>query len=450
MTPWSVTQRVAALERAWMDPDWWRQIENFDQQVADMLSAGGMPVRVTDPVVARMRQEAAVVALYALKHRERARLSNALRMASGRVLGGDLDQMITIAKPARARPEPSLSLTELFGKWVSTVNPGPKERGRLDHQIKRLIETVGDIPANWLGKEQIVEFMGLVARFPGRKRPAHLNALPMRELVETFEAENEERDDEERWGTLTKTTVEEWFASYRRMFDLAVTNDWSETNPWTPLRKYVVNGAESIERRAFTDEEIADLFGKPPFQGEGKGVEFWLPILALHHGCRMSELAALPLGNCKAKGDVHFFDLTANVKVKTKDSGRLVPLHPKMVELGWLDYVKRQTGPWLFPELDHDHKFGPGHEYSKAFGRWLRDNGFNDPATVFHSFRHTWKRAARESPVKEERHDVISGHKSPAVSRSYGEGADVSVLAQDMSLIQFPAFPNVTEGGAPR
>ena len=70
--------------------------------------------------------------------------------------------------------------------------------------------------------------------------------------------------------------------------------------------------------------------------------------------------------------------------------------------------------------------------------------GLTDPAITHHSWRHTWKRRARASTVKEEMHDVISGHKGLAnVSRTYGEGADIEDLARAMALIEFPAFPQL-------
>ena len=69
--------------------------------------------------------------------------------------------------------------------------------------------------------------------------------------------------------------------------------------------------------------------------------------------------------------------------------------------------------------------------------------GLTDPAITHHSFRHTWKRHARATPdVKEEMHDILSGHKGVnTVARKYGEGAPLEALARDMAKIKFPAFP---------
>jgi hypothetical protein len=45
--------------------------------------------------------------------------------------------------------------------------------------------------------------------------------------------------------------------------------------------------------------------------------------------------------------------------------------------------------------------------------------------------------------VKEELHDVISGHKNASVGRSYGSGAGIEPLAREMAKIVFPAFPDL-------
>lgn len=71
----------------------------------------------------------------------------------------------------------------------------------------------------------------------------------------------------------------------------------------------------------------------------------------------------------------------------------------------------------------------------------MDDIGLPDPRISHHSWRHTWKQAARVSPVDEELHDIISGHAPATVGRSYGPGAPIDILAVEMAKIVFPAFP---------
>ena len=202
-----------------------------------------------------------------------------------------------------------------------------------------------------------------------------------------------------------------------------------------------VRGSVSVKRRAYTPDEIAIIFAKPMFRDE-TGAKRWLPILALFHGARLSELAAMPRSHFRQIGEHWCFDLTADDrKLKTEAARRIIPLHPKLVELGWLAHFKGLDGKWLFPDLDHASSHGPGHEFSKWWGIWMDEQGLTDPALTFHSFRHAWKRRARASDVKEEMHNVISGHKGVGVGQDYGRGADIGPLVRDMALITFPEFP---------
>jgi hypothetical protein len=459
-------QRVAALQRAWNNPEGYRDIEGFDEDLATILSANGCRVTSTDPVIAEMRQEAALTFLYAAQFAERGRLATAFTKRAEAVQQADLETIaVAPSKPGNELPAPSLTISKLFERWFASVRPSDKEAGRLRHQLRRMLEAVGDIPANYLTKDQVADFMSWVVRFPGRKRSAKLNALPLRELVEAFETLNAKlaESGEPTCPTLTKTTVEEWFAGYKRMFSFGVDLDLIDKNPFDRLKALVVNGADSVKRRAFNDDEIALIFSAPLFTGFDperstrfreftgetivRDARYWLPILSLFHGGRLAEFAAMPLADLRqtAKG-TWYFDLTGRA-VKTEASKRQIPLHPHMRKIGFLDYVATlwEAGePWMFPDLDQKSRHGPGHAFSKWWGEWMDKHSLSDPALAHHSWRHTWKRRARASAVKEEMHDVISGHKGlSSVSRTYGEGADIEDLARDMALIEFPAFPEI-------
>jgi integrase len=462
---WPVIQRIEALQRAFDHSEGYREIDGYDETLAAILTAHGCPAKVGDPIVALMRQEAAMTFLYAAQTAEKGRLANAFMKRAEAVLRAPVETMAVVAtKPVSELPAPSLTISKLYERWLTVRRPSEKEKGRLDHQLRRLVEFIGDKPANFVSKAEAAEFMAWAARFPGRKRSAALNALPIRKLVEQFEATNAAlaAKDQPAIPTLTKTTVEEWFASYKRMFAYGVDLDLIDKNPFDRLKALVVTGSDSIQRRAFTDEEITTIFTAPLFAGFDRGssrfrelsgaklvkdARYWLPILSLFHGGRLAEFAAMPLADLKQTGKgTWYFDLTER-EVKTQTSKRQIPLHPHMEKIGFLGHVadlRTKGETWLFPDLDHRSRHGPGHDFSKWWGLWMDKHGLSDPAITHHSWRHTWKRRARASSVKEEMHDVISGHKGLAsVSRTYGEGADIEDLARDMALIEFPAFPQL-------
>lgn len=451
---WSI-QRELDLYRAASKPNAGIDIPNLDSDIVRLLASRGVSIRPEHPQFAVIRELVIWVRRSVFEGREKGYLAS---MATKPVQGAQA----AAKPPVVVGPRPSSwTVQALFDEWVEkVVKPPEKERGRLNHQIKRFIEFLGgDRPINLISKTEAGEMLGLVARYPTR-RSDQLNAMKFKDLIKKFEANvaKVEADNEVRVAngkpplalpqTLTRSTVEGWFLSYRRMFAHAVAFELIDKNPFDGL-DYLLTGSQSKKRRAFTDDEIKTLFSHGRFQGEAKDADFWLPVLSLLHGSRLSELAALPLSAFKVgKCGQHYFDLE-DQQVKNEGSARLIPLHPTAVEIGFLDYVERlreADEEWLFPDLDHETRHGPGHGFSRDWGRWMTKIGMDDPSITFHSFRHTWKRRARASDVKEEIHDVLSGHASTTISRKYGEGLDVSDLARNMALISFPTMPKVKVG----
>lgn len=272
-TPWLTAKRIADYEKAWQERDGWEFIPDFDAKAADMLTKGGLPTRVGDPLISALRPEIALHLMYAARHDERRRLVMVRERLVEAAKGADLDNVgVMPERPSKPLPAPSVTIRAIYDAWLPTLRVSEKEKGRLGHQIRRLIEFVGDKPANHLTKEEVRDFMSWVARFPGRRRPPDLNALPIRKLVERFERENAEREGGEKWTTLTETTVGEWFGGYQRMFDHAVAMGQLDISPFDKLKKHVVRGRKSVKRRAYTEQEIITLFSKPMFVGfDGDG-----------------------------------------------------------------------------------------------------------------------------------------------------------------------------------
>ena len=182
-----------------------------------------------------------------------------------------------------------------------------------------------------------------------------------------------------------------------------------------------------------------------------KDAKYWLPIMALWHGCRMEEIGGAKLAELKFIDGVQHFDWLDR-KLKSDEGSRLVPIHPKMRELGFFDYVaeRRKAGDtYLFPELPHDPtdlKKGTA-QFGKWWGRWCDAHGFLDTGVDFHAFRHTFIEACR-GKMDEETRDFIVGHKGQgSMGRSYG-GAPLRVLADALALVDFPTFQKPTASGS--
>lgn len=234
-----------------------------------------------------------------------------------------------------------------------------------------------------------------------------------------------------------------------------------EDTPWSdPFHKMRVDENES-ERGPFEIAELQLVFKSPLFTkselptGARGDAGIWLPLLALLTGARQAELGGLKASNVQvvAGSTLQFIYIVSDAKagktLKTRGSERAVPVHPQLVELGFLKFVERRRksgeDAWLFPEIAPDRR-GALPAWSKWFGRYLRTIGVTDTAKVFHSFRHGFKDAARAAKISQEVHDALTGHSNPStVSAGYGaknmiQRFGAKVLSDAVKKISYPGL----------
>jgi integrase len=198
------------------------------------------------------------------------------------------------------------------------------------------------------------------------------------------------------------------------------------------------------ERDAFSDNDLERIFGADWFRtGAGEFLRrgftrwrpyyYWLPLLGLCAGGRINELCQLHLSDIGVtdKG-VAFIDFNLDDEdktdadaveasrggksLKTVNAIRVVPLHPLLQQLGFLDYVGelRQAGyVRLFPELRRDRVKG----YGKPAGSWFNERYLGrslgivrDGRKTFHSFRHNFISAIDRLDVSESVIAQLAGH----------------------------------------
>lgn len=107
-------------------------------------------------------------------------------------------------------------------------------------------------------------------------------------------------------------------------------------------------------------------------------------------------------------------ELVRRKSIKTEAGKRVVPIHPKLIELGLLSYAHtlRHAGHTrLFPDLATENRDGPGQPASKQFGRYLNRLKLTDRRLVFHSFRHgAVEHLRRHTDLPRELRKLVVGH----------------------------------------
>jgi integrase len=296
--------------------------------------------------------------------------------------------------------------------------------------IDRFIELHGDLDVVQINRGHVRQFRDAAQLVP-KLRVGKLRKALLPELAEWSRAHP---------GTpcIGAATINKWLTCLQGVLNWARKNGvipdevaWSD--PVSGMRLKVPRS----KRRPWEPEELKVLFGSPiytqgvrPTGGKGEAA-YWMPLLALYSGARLGELAPMCADDVKIdpSSGVHFMtvieDDDAGRSVKTENSVRAFPIHPELIRVGFLEFVRQRRGDGsparLFPLLKPGSKGGFGEAFSKWFGRYKRALGIDNKRSVFHSFRHGFKDALRAAGVNEDINDALTGHGGGnVVARGYG------------------------------
>lgn len=208
---------------------------------------------------------------------------------------------------------------------------------------------------------------------------------------------------------------------------------------------------QSEERSAFNSEDLKLLFSKQTYAlpTSNKPDQYWLPLLGLYTGARLSELCQLYVDDVVSVNGIDCLHIRADKpdqRLKTPSSERLIPLHSKLKQLGFLEYVERlrTTQPGrVFPRLSRHKKHGYGAGASKWFARvrerlGLRENGINKD---FHSFRHTLADHLKQKGLAEELVAGLLGHQAGGITfNRYGKDYRPETLLPVIEAVTLESF----------
>ncbi len=218
-----------------------------------------------------------------------------------------------------------------------------------------------------------------------------------------------------------------------------------------------INQRAREEREPFTSDELRAIFHAPIYTGcrsqrywgqpgnvvlRDTGL-FWLPLISLFTGARMGEIIQLQTSDVKSTGDITYFNLTANADdqhLKTKASWRSIPVHPQLIQMGFMDLVstrRTEKSQRLFPDLKKGNDGYWSSGFSSPFRRFLISVGVKREKNAFHSFRHNFEDACRDSKVPSDIMDALQGHIESGMKARYGSGHRLDRLDEAMKKVEY-------------
>lgn len=200
------------------------------------------------------------------------------------------------------------------------------------------------------------------------------------------------------------------------------------------------------DRADFSLEDMAAIFKRASANRRQAPHEFWVTIGCALTGCRLEELAQLhvPTDLKQHPSGIWYLDLNerpdpdsiVRKSLKKLSSWRVVPIHPLLVELGFVEFLQAAacseterpfSSHWaphgaLTPEgaaSRADIKWS--HKISKWGGSRLKElrkaNAVaSDTATYFHSMRHTFITTLAKAGVPEALRAALTGHDNGGIN----------------------------------
>lgn len=152
----------------------------------------------------------------------------------------------------------------------------------------------------------------------------------------------------------------------------------------------------------------------------------------LYDGARPAEVAQLFVDDVRQERGIWIMHISEDdgtgKRTKTAGSRRVVPIHSKLIELGFIEHVERQRAAGeaqVFPEIELPKEGQIAAQFSREFNRYLAKVGVKaDRRIVAYSLRHTFVDRARQAGFMDDEIATVVGHEigesKKTVTSGYG------------------------------
>ena len=242
-------------------------------------------------------------------------------------------------------------------------------------------------------------------------------------------------------STISITTYNNYVKNLSTIFTFAQKEGVCSSNPYAHMR--IKNPVRiNSYRDVFTPHDVALVFKKTNRYRETKhNFKYWLPRLAYYTGARLNELCQLYKRDVKLINNVHCIHIqttSPNQRLKNTSAERVIPIHSKLIELGFIEWSNSQDER-IFPMLLYSEKHGYSATPSRWFGRFKTDLGLVGDGCGkkdFHSIRHTVANELKQEGVSENLIGGVLGHTTGGITNTrYGKDFRPEVLKPVIELL---------------
>jgi integrase len=331
--------------------------------------------------------------------------------------------------------------------------------------LRLFFEVCGDRPPADYQRGDVTRFLDTLRRMPtlyNRSRTAPPMAVA--DIIAEADAAGAPR--------LSDKTVKRHLTALAQFFRFAMDQGHISATARIELvadHRFQASKKARDQRDAWAPDDLVALFKTPVWSGRDasratqpgphiiRDAKFWLPILALFHGGRLEEFADLYGRDLQCDAGTWFLNIVETEadeaagkkarSLKTGNATRALPLHPEVIRLGFVQYVRETaTNPDdpLFPDLPPQGKDGRrGARFTRDFIYYRQQVGVYRKGVGMHSFRHTAITRLTDAitDFQQKRHrDYLMGHSGGSTEGDvrYDKGPGLKAAAATLALLTYP------------
>lgn len=196
-----------------------------------------------------------------------------------------VSQLQCLEPPVDHPYQQTKSLSEIIQLWINqnerAGNWSQSTRSEYPRMASVLLEALGDEPIASFTAQSIREFKELLLQLPAHFRTKKkYRGRSVHDLVKSRHSR-----------TLSVKTINKYLTVAQGIFRYAADNGYRPDNPATGLQVNIRKAANQ-ERDQFDTDDLVRIFTSPSYLKDrfNRGWQFWLPVLGLYTGCRLSEL----------------------------------------------------------------------------------------------------------------------------------------------------------------
>jgi integrase len=354
------------------------------------------------------------------------------------------EQTVHVATQPNAQ---SPKLSQAIGEYIANKRDevdnnskaDEKTIGATEGKLNRLVQVLGDVTVNSVMRKDAERFRNTLLKLPSNinKKPEY-KGLSLAEIINLSPTK-----------TLSTATIRSYTEVASTFYKWCGLNQYSSFNPFESLKVKKPKNAkkDNEEREPWDPEQLLTMFSTDVFTKHKHlhAYYYWLPLIGLFSGARMNEICQLYLSEIVRIEDNLFFHITEELegqKLKTSNSKRLVPVHSKLIKLGFVDYLnanKKNGAERLFPALTN-LRDGYSKNASSWFARYRKKHELNivDRKQDFHSFRHNVSDYFKQNDVPETQAAAIFGHANQKITYGrYGKDLKADKLISLIEKLEF-------------